>query len=83
MDEEREFDDLSWEELKSLVIAYRAMSDWLEESLFRCEDALHDTLLRAAGVLPESAEEFYDPDLAEQAQVRRTVWQLKQERGLN
>ena len=81
--DEFDFDDLSWEEIKSTLIAYMKMSEWLEETLFRCEDALHDTLLRAANVLPESAEEFYDPELAEQAQVRRTITQLKQERGMN
>ena len=83
MNDDMELDKLDWDEMKMLVIAYKQMADFLEESLFRCEDALHDTLLRAAGVLPDSAEEFYDPELAEQAQTRRTIWQLKQERGLN
>lgn len=78
-----DLDDFTWDELKALVEFYQQYAEYLDNGLIRCEDALHDTLLRAAGVLPESAEEFYDHELAEQAVMRRKMWQLKAERGLN
>ena len=85
-DDEREddgLDDMSHEDLKKLVGFYQQYSEWLDDTLMRCEDALHDTILRQAGVVPASAEEFFDHDILSQAEVRRKLWQFKAERGLN
>ena len=81
--EPEDLDSMTHEELKDLVINYQRYAEWLDDALLRCEDALHDTMLRAARVIPESAEEFFDEDLFVQARVRMNILQIKKQRDMN
>jgi hypothetical protein len=82
-DSHDDLEDLSKEDLIAMIDFFRDYGEYLDDALIRCEDALHDAILRPARVMPESAEEFFDYELLRQADVRRKMWQLKSERGLN
>ncbi len=43
----------------------------LRDKVFRLRIALHDAIRRPLGVTPDSALEFYDPRMADEAEARR------------
>lgn len=48
-----------------------AQIDWLEERHKRILLALHDAIRRPMGVVPATAEEFFNQQMADEAEKRR------------